>query len=474
MSYRELADEAGNLSTDLRERGLQRGDRVLILLPNCPAAAVSIYATLEAGGVFSVINASVKPGKLDPILANCEPAFVITDAAGLRKLSAIPERLPSRGVYVTGDAPCDTISFDQACRTQRTATRVGLIDVDLAAIIYTSGTTSVPKGVTLSHRNMVSASRSIAAYLELSGADTILSPLPLSFDYGLYQLLLSVSAGATLCLQEGFGFPFELLRSISSFGVTVLPCVPTMMAVMLRLQEQSGLDLSSVRAITNTGAALPGAWIPRLQGMFPAAQLFSMYGLTECKRVSWLPPDELATRPDSVGHPIDCCEVFVADEHGHFHDRDATGELVVRGANVMCGYWRDPEASAKVLRDGPHPWEKVLFTGDLFRIDADGYLYFLGRMDQVFKSRGERVSPREIEVVLYAIQGVGAVRVTPVPDPLLGNAIRAEVVCEGRELTVAEVKRHCRERLEDRLVPGLIEIVDRLPISDAGKVKSDG
>jgi amino acid adenylation domain-containing protein len=470
LSYRELLDRAGSLASEMRIRGLERGDRVVILLPNCPASVIAIYGTLMAQGTFSVLNASMKAPKLDAVLTNAEPAFVITDAAGLRTLSAIPDRLPRIGVLVTGDAPLDAISFDAACLRGHRPGELAQVDLDLAAIIYTSGTTSTPKGVALSHRNMTAASRSILEYLQLDANDTVLSVLPLSFDYGLYQLLLTIQAGGTLVLRDGFGFPFEIAQAIAAMRVTVLPCVPTMMAVLLRLRKTDSLDLSSVRKITNTGAALPAAFVPRLQEIFPNSRMYSMYGLTECKRVSWLPPEEIGKRPDSVGRPMPNTEVYVVDKDGRWHARDAVGELVVRGSNVMCGYYRDPEATDRALRPGLHPWERALFTGDLFRIDTEGYLYFLGRKDQIFKSRGERVSPREIEVVLYAIPGVTAARVTPVPDEVLGNSIRAELVCDDPDVSVTSIMAHCRQHLETRLVPDHIEIVDRLPVSASGKV----
>jgi acyl-CoA synthetase (AMP-forming)/AMP-acid ligase II len=470
LSYGELLAQATSLAADMQFRGLRRSDRVVILLPNCPGSVVSIYATLIAGGAFSVVNAAVKAGKLDSILVNCEPAFVITDAAGLRTLAALPERLPRLGVYVTGDAPVDSISFDAACDCGRALAPISQVDVDLAAIIYTSGTTSTPKGVALSHQNMVSAARSIQGYLGLEYGDRILSLLPLSFDYGLYQLLLAMQVGASLVLRDGFGFPYDTIRAIAEQKISILPCVPTMMAILLRM-EGSGANLENVRKITNTGAALPGAFVTRLKKMFPRASIYSMYGLTECKRVSWLDPGELEKRPDSVGQPMPNTEVYVVDDQGGWHQRDAVGELVVRGSNVMRGYFRNPEATARVLRDGLHPWEKVLYTGDLFRIDSEGYLYFIGRRDEVFKSRGERVSPREIEVVLYAFPGVAAARVVPVPDEVLGNAIVAEVSGSNGSLDAEALLRHCRTHLEERLVPREVRVVADLPLSAAGKVR---
>lgn len=473
LSYQEFYERAASLACEMRLRGLMRGDRVVILLPNGSASAIAIYAALLAQGAFVVLNASMKSTKLEAVLANAKPAFVVTDRAGLQTLHTLESQRPRIGVFVTGSDPADGISFDAACRRGHHLGTWRQVDLDLAAIVYTSGTTSTPKGVALAHRNMIAAARSILEYLEMDASDTVFSVLPLSFDYGLYQLLLTVQAGATLVLREGFGFPFEIARAIAAHRVTVLPCIPTMMAVLLRLRDTTALDLSSVRTITNTGAALPSAFVPRLRSLFGNARVFSMYGLTECKRVSWLAPEEFDARADSVGRPMPNTEVYVVDEAGVWHEHDAVGELVVRGSNVMCGYYRDPEATDRVLRPGLHPWERVLFTGDLFRIDAEGYLYFLGRRDQLFKSRGERVSPREIEVVLYGIVGVTAVRVSPVPDEVLGNAIRAELVCDATELTVGDVLAHCRRHLEERLVPHDVRIVASLPVSPSGKVCAD-
>lgn len=470
LRYGELLAQAESVAGEMRLRGLERGDRVLILLPNALAAVIALYGALLAGAAFSVLPSAVKAAKLDAILANAEPAFVVTDAQGMSVLRALPARVPRLGVFVTGEAPLEALSFDAACARGHQLGEVRQVDLDLACIVYTSGTTATPKGVALAHRNMIAAARSIQGYLRMDAQDIVCDVLPLSFDYGLYQLFLTVQVGGTLVLRDGPGFPFELVRVLADERVTVLPCVPTMLAMLLRLQTQSSADLSRVRILTNTGAALPPAFVPRLRAMFPHARVFSMYGLTECKRVSWLAPEEFDQRPDSVGKPMANTEVYVVDDTGRWHDRDATGELVVRGSNVMCGYYRDPEATERVLRPGLHPWERVLFTGDLFRIDREGYLYFLGRKDEVFKSRGERVSPREIEVVLYGIEGVTAARVSPVPDAVMGQAIRVEVVSADPDLRVEDVLRHCRRQLEPRLVPHEVEIVDSLPISASGKV----
>jgi len=239
--------------------------------------------------------------------------------------------------------------------------------------------------------------------------------------------------------------------------------------------ELTRYDLSSLRYITNTAAALPTEHVRRLREVFPKARLFSMYGLTECKRVSYLDPEMIDTRPASVGRGMPNEEVYLVDEDGRRLGPGETGELVVRGSNVMKGYWEDPVETAKRLRPGPYPWEQVLYTGDLFRTDAEGYLYFVGRKDDMIKSRGEKISPREIEEVLYSLDGVGEVAVVGVPDPLLGQAIKACITRRaGSNLTERDVLRHCARELEDFMVPTMVEFLDQLPMTSTGKISLRG
>jgi acyl-CoA synthetase (AMP-forming)/AMP-acid ligase II len=230
-------------------------------------------------------------------------------------------------------------------------------------------------------------------------------------------------------------------------------------------------DLSRLRYLTNTAAALPVDHIARLRAAFPGVTLYSMYGLTECKRVSYLPPAELDRRPDSVGIPIPNTEVWVVDEAGALLPPGAVGELVVRGAHVMRGYWNNPEATARTFRPGRFPGELVLYTGDLFRMDEDGFMYFVGRKDDIIKCRGEKVSPREVENALYALPAIAEAAVIGVPDEVLGEAVRAVIVpVEGAALTEREVIAHCRRRLEDYMVPSQIEFRDALPKTSSGKI----
>lgn len=471
LTYQEIYDRAKNLAGYLAAHGLQKGDRVIIYLENSPETVISLFGTLLAGGAFSIVNQSVKSNKFQYIVGNCTPAFIITDQSKVEMMRGIKKQHPLPPLITVGGSSGISASFETIMDTLTPLPELRIIDIDLAAIIYTSGSTGDPKGVTLTHRNMVSAARSITTYLGNVESDIVLCVLPLSFDYGLYQVLMSFLFSGTVVLEKKFGYPFQLLKLINTHRITGLPCVPTMMAIFLQLDKIEKDYLSSVRYITNTGAALPPAFIPRLKTIFPNATIFSMYGLTECKRVSYLPPEYIDQKPDSVGIAMPNSEVYVVDDDGNIHYRDAVGELVIRGSNVMQGYWNDPEGTAKALKPGRYPWEKALYSRDLFKIDKDGFLYFLGRRDDIVKVRGERVSPKEIENVLYQIEDVVEARVMPVPDAVRGNALRAEVALrKNSSATVETITQHCRANLEDIMVPQYIVIVESLPKSDSGKI----
>jgi long-chain acyl-CoA synthetase len=291
----------------------------------------------------------------------------------------------------------------------------------------------------------------------------------LSFDYGLYQLLMTFRFGGRLVLERSFAYPAAILRRIEEERVTGFPGVPTIYALLLQM-DLSRYDLSSIRYLTNTAAALPPSHVLELRRTFHWARLYSMYGLTETKRTLYLPPEEVERRPASVGIAIPGTEVWIEDEHGNRLGPGEVGELVVRGRHVMRGYWEAPEATAQRFRPGPLPGERVCYTGDLFRMDDDGFLYFVGRKDDIIKSRGEKVAPKEVENVIYELPGVVAVAVVGVPDPILGQAIKAFVVAKNTDLTEMQVLAHCRSRLEDFMVPQYVEFRDELPVNTSGKI----
>ncbi|KQZ82898.1 AMP-dependent synthetase [Mesorhizobium sp. Root157] len=474
LSYAELDDLSGRLATALASNGVKRNDRVLIFMDNCWEAAVSIFAAMKAGATFSPINASTKADKLAYIRADCEAAAILTQA---KLMPVVTEAVgESAGIFLAstagtaGECPPGAISFTDCLLNEARQVDHRGIDVDLAMLIYTSGSTGRPKGVMMSHRNCDAASDSITTYLNNTRDDVILNVLPLAFDYGLYQLLMAIRLGATLVLEKSFAFPQAIFDRIRQEGVSGLPLVPTMAAMILQMRDLKPGSLPSLRYITNTAAALPVAHIERLRTLFPGVQLYSMYGLTECKRCTYLPPEQLERRPGSVGVAIPNTEAFVVDEDGSRVAPGVAGELVIRGPHVMQGYWRNVTATQQMLRPGPNPWEKVLYTGDLFKADEDGFLYFVGRKDDIIKTRGEKVAPKEVEAVLHNHPGIAEAVVVGLPDPVLGQAVGALVVASDPTLSEKDVIRHCARHLEDFMVPKSVEFRTELPKTDTGKI----
>jgi acyl-CoA synthetase (AMP-forming)/AMP-acid ligase II len=430
----------------------------------------------------SVVNPQTKADKLAHLLDETRATALVTEA----RLAAVVAQAASRAthlrsVIVAGEVPAEVLASlpggarwdDALAGEERTAPppRVCL-DIDLAAIVYTSGSTGDPKGVMLTHRNMLAATLSVSTYLGLREDDVILMVLSMTFSYGLYQLIMSVRLGARLVIERSFTFPAAVLGEMVAERVTVFPAVPTMFAILTEMKNLGAYDLSAIRIVTNAAAALPVKHITRLLKLFPQAQIFSMYGQTECKRVSYLPPADLARKPTSIGIAIPNTELWLVDESDQKVPPGTAGQLVVRGATVMQGYWEKPEATALKLRPGPVPGEKVLYTGDLCRQDEEGYLYFVSRMDDIIKSGGEKVAPLEIERAIGELAGVEEVAVIGVPDELLGQAVKAFVVlAPGAELTAKDIQRECQRRLESLMVPKHVAFVPDLPRTPTGKIK---
>ena len=483
LSYAELNALADQLAAALTEKGVQRQDRVVILLENSIEAVVSLYGVLKAGAAFVMLNPGMKAEKVNFILKDSGARLVIThasrkalfkeavaDAFGLQHMIWCGEECPAQKLRA------DLISSESWAEVLKnspdsTARRPTVIDVDLATIIYTSGSTGEPKGVVSAHYNVVAAATSITTYLKNRDDDIILNTLPLSFDYGLYQALMAPLFGGTMILEKSFAYPIRAIELLVQEKVTGFPIVPTMAAILSQMEVLSQYDFSSLRYITNTAAALHVSYIKKLQSQFPNVAIFSMYGLTECKRTLYLPPEELERRPGSVGIAIPNEEVFVFDEHGKDLGPGEIGELVVRGANIMQGYWNRPEETAKTFRPGRYRGDVLLYTGDLFKKDEEGFLYFVGRKDDMIKTKGEKVSPREIENALCSIPGVVEAAVLGVPDEVLGQAIKAYIVPQ-REVTLVpdQIKMYCSKHLEAFMVPSHVEFRESLPKTPSGKI----
>ena len=482
VTFGELDTLANRLAHGIVAAGVMPGDRVAICLPNSIEAAVAIFATLKAGAAFVVVHPGTRPAKLAYFLGDTRASALVTDARVNALLHGQERALPHLGLVALapgageGAAVPNTddwrvVDWGGLMSEARDEPPSGpTIDLDLAGLIYTSGSTGTPKGVMLTHANMVAASTSVASYLGNSPRDVVLGVLPFSFSYGLYQLLTSVQVGASVLIEESFAYPADVLRRVVQHRVTGLPLVPTHVALLLQL-DLSRYDLSALRYLTTAGAALPVPHLRRLRELLPHVAVYPMYGQTECMRISYLPPSQAEVRPGSVGIPIPNSDAWIVDEQDKKVGPDEIGELVVRGSHVMRGYWDRPEETRAKLRPGPISGETVLYTGDLFRRDAEGYLYYVSRKDDLIKCRGEKVSPREVENALNEIPGVAEAVVFGVPHPLFGQAVKAVIrPVPGAALSRAEVVRLCRQRLEDHLVPTEVDFIEDLPRTAAGKI----
>ena len=479
LTYAQIERQANRMANGLLALGVRRGERVAVWMHNSVEAVVAIFAILKVGGTFTVLNSTTKPEKLTYMLNNCTASGLFAPGhQGDRTADLLAQVGSLRFVILCGKGAAKASSLgrkvaaftDMLGAHPDTQPPSSAIDLDLACLIYTSGSTGQPKGVMSTHANIVFAASSIIEYLENVPDDVVINVLPLSFDYGLYQLLMTFKFGGTLVLERSFAYPAVTLKRIVEEQVTGLPGVPTLFAMLLNL-DLSRFDLSSLQYLTNTAAALPVEHIQRLREAFPWARLYSMYGLTECKRTLYLPSEELNRRPGSVGIPIPGTEAWIEGKDGRRLGPGEVGELVVRGSHVMQGYWNDPQATAERYRPGRYPAERLLYTGDLFTADEEGFLYFVARKDDIIKSRGEKIAPKEIESVLYQLPQVVEATVIGVPDPILGQAIKAFIVCDnGHRLTERDVLYHCAQHLEDFSLPKYVEFRDSLPKTSSGKI----
>ncbi|HTJ85175.1 MAG TPA: AMP-binding protein, partial [Polyangiaceae bacterium] len=387
VTYGELDAASDALAGFLASHGVERGDRVVVFGDNTVETVIAFWAVLKANAVVSVVNPLTKADKLEYLLNDCRAKALITDSHIADVFEKAAPRAPHLALtVVSGNYAADKLaklpggaSFEAAIAEAAPAPPRRAIDIDLASIIYTSGSTGDPKGVMLTHRNMLTAGTSVSTYLGMREDDVVVNVLPLAFDYGLYQMLMSFKLGARLVLERSFTYPAQVLKVMAEEGVTGFPVVPTIAAILGEMRSLDKFDLSKIRYVTNTAAALAEKHIKFLRGAFPSAQIFSMYGLTECKRCTFLPPELVDTKPNSVGIAIPGTELWIVDENDQKVGPNVVGQLVIRGATVMRGYWEKPEETAKKLRPGPLPGEMVLYTGDYCRLDEEGYLYFVAR-----------------------------------------------------------------------------------------------
>jgi len=478
-SYDELLKGASKIASYLIRSGLQKGDRALVYMHNSWHCILSIYGITLAGGVFLVINPQTKAEKLHYILNDSDAAFVLTEdilislvSEALQSAKTVREILAAGNVrHGKASFPVPVTMMEQVLNEDSAGSLHSVIPNDLAALIYTSGSTGFPKGVMMTHQSMVFTSWSLIEYLRLQESDRVLLILPLAFDYGLYQLLMTITLGATLIVEQSFTFPATIYRSIEQNQPTVFPGVPTVYAMMIAASKSNHLSFPCIRTVTNTAAALPYEFIAELKRIFPNALIFSMYGLTECKRVCYLEPELIGIKKNSVGKAIPGTEVFLLTPEGLPAPPGEPGILHIRGPHVMAGYWKNEALSNEMLKPGKIPGERILCSNDWFTMDEEGFLYFQGRNDDIIKSRGEKVSPLEVEKVIHKVEGVREAAVFGVPDFVQGESVFAVVTThKPNTLTEKEILKMCASHLELFMIPSRVAFIDEMPKSANGKI----
>jgi len=478
-TYRELASQVTTMAALVLARGLQPGERVAVYMEKRIENVAAMFGAAAAGCVFVPVNPLLKPDQVAYILADCSVRLLVTTPERLAQLAPVLAACPVlQTVLVTEGALTSTPDLpvlDWAALQAPPDARVPhrRIDTDMAAILYTSGSTGAPKGVVLSHRNMVAGAASVADYLGMTASDRLLAVLPLSFDYGLSQLTTAFLRGASVVLMN-YLFPKDIVAAVREHRITGLAAVPPLWIALARLAWPAD---TSLRFITNSGGAMPVVTVEALQQALPHTAIFLMYGLTEAFRSTYLPPAEVARRPGSIGRAIPNAEVLVVRPDGTLCDADEPGELVHRGALVALGYWND--AARTALRFRPAPGqdpalplpEMAVWSGDTVRRDAEGFLYFVGRSDEMIKVSGYRISPTEVESVLHASGLVSEVAVFGVDDATLGQAIVAVAVADPGLVDRAALLAECKRRLPAYMVPAQIVLrTEALPRNPNGKI----
>jgi len=483
LSYAELHDAVAQVAAALRRCGVARDERVGVYLPKQFETVFTFFGASAAGGVFVPVNPILKPEQVAHILRDCQMQVLITSPDRANLLSDALSDCPDlRHVVVTGETTAD-VSPTLRCPAHSWTTFIGAasaqpelrrIDADMAAILYTSGSTGRPKGVVLSHRNMLAGAQSVASYLDNTQGDRLLAVLPFSFDYGLSQLTTAFTVGACVVLMD-YLLPRDVIRAVVRHGITGLAAVPPLWNQLCTLPWPEEA-VTTLRYITNSGGAMPVPTTQQLRASLPKTDVYLMYGLTEAFRSTYLPPDQVDTRPESMGRAIPNADIQVVRPDGSECDAEEPGELVHRGALVAMGYWGDPEKTA--IRFKPAPGlpaglpspELAVWSGDQVKRDAEGFLYFIGRNDEMIKTSGYRVSPGEIEEVAFQIDGVEQAVAFGAPHRQIGSGIVLVIQTALATLDKEALMAHCRAHLPLFMLPGHIEILSALPRNPNGKI----
>jgi acyl-CoA ligase (AMP-forming) (exosortase A-associated) len=483
LSFSDVERTAKSIAVGLSKAGLKRSDRIGIWLEPSIAQALSIFAASYANAVFVPINHLLYPQQAAHIVQDCRMKAIITT---MPRLSSVVDFLPDmpEGLFAVVPEDIDppheripTFLFEDLCQENGSAQKDECIGRDLAAILYTSGSTGKSKGVMLTHDQILAGASIVSEYLEITSDERILALLPFSFDAGLNQIMTAFRQSATLVMMS-FVFAREIVQTLAREHITGLAGVPTLWSLLA--QPQSGLhktSLPSLRYITSTGGVMHLNVLATLQKALPTTKIFLMYGLTEAFRSTYLPPEEISRRPTSIGKAIPDTEILLVNEKGERCKPGEIGELIHRGPTVSSGYWGHPDWTARVFRPNPfsvpemQESERVCYSGDLATMDEDGFIYIVGRRDAMIKSSGFRISPTEVEEVIFQCGKVRNAAVIGLPDEMLGQSIKAFVVAKDNETPdPSAIIDFCAANLPRHMVPKSLEYLPELPLTSSGKV----
>lgn len=464
VTYAGLNDMVLRYASWFERAGLRRGDRVAVHLRRTVESAAALFAAWHLGAVAVIVNDALKSRQVRYIVDHAEASLFVSERSLFSQVSPAP--LPAER----------TLFVDEPVTDGPHPSPSKAIDADLAMIIYTSGSTGMPKGIMLSHRNLISGAEIVSDYVGITHRDVLISLLPFSFDYGLNQLLSAVLQGGTLVIERS-AMPTDICNTLLRERVTGLAAVPMLWQQLAHPRSPfTKTEFPDLRYMTNTGGRMPVELTRTFRRVHPRANLFLMFGLTEAFRSTFLLPDQADVRPTSIGKAIPNVEILVLDEHGNECGPDTVGELVHRGGTISLGYWRDPENTAKRFRPLPGDAgrngmpETAVFSGDHVTKDAEGYLYYVGRMDQMMKSRGMRLSPEEVEEHIHSSAMVAHVVVFPVPaEGSETNIIAAVVPRDPGTFDVNQLRSYCRREMPAYMVPEDFWLLDRFPLTSSGK-----
>ncbi|WP_340679015.1 acyl-CoA ligase (AMP-forming), exosortase A system-associated [Paraglaciecola sp.] len=483
LTYEALTQRCRDASSSLHALALHKGQRVAVYLPKSPEAVVSYFSTCLTGGIFVPINWILKTQQVQHILQDSGASILITNKVRFSKLANLSQNTLRHVILIDGETGTwgdiniwnwsDFLQLNTQNGINKSRQTHHSIDTDIAAIFYTSGSTGNAKGVVLSHRNLVQGAKSVAAYLPCKKDDKMLAVQPFSFDYGFSQLTIAFLTGAS-CYMLDFVFETDLFKVITEQKITTLALVPPLWIKLANTPWPADMG-KHIRYFCNTGGAMPGNVLATLRKNMPNAQPFLMYGLTEAFRSCYLPPKEIDKRPGSFGKAIPNADICVINNHGEECQAFEEGELVHRGVLVSQGYWNDKQKTSERFKPAPHALREVpmtemaVWSGDIVKKDHDGFLYFVGRKDNMIKTSGYRVSPQEVEEVIYQLPEITAVIVFGLPHMTLGQVPMAVITSHSADLSTDDIFRHCQQHLPNYMVPKKIILSDFLPRNANGK-----